>query len=677
MGTAYSTISNACYQSSSSSSSSNAATKCKSSGTERNEQPSTKHGFSELEHRHFTRLRRIVCQDRSGLPPQQYNDADSSCFTSLVWKCSNILALYAETIGQPSETVNAEDMEGILVQKYPEDMATITQRSSHLETICKVSKFGGAMDRSLRQIFFDDSDACDGGANEQFVEFVSNMVWRHGRGHNQKDTLDFLWKTCQNYCKMNAKDQAGGNGEYIPAAVIVQHCFFSAITMHYMLQNSLPDFYANEIDERNLSAENFITQSMTYSLLEYATNSRIEHNFGGYGMDTGFSSTQQTTSSGNPSKLAETTVSKTEFYEWQRKVLPDLFACSIVQFFHVLFFPPGLSQQQLQTQQQQQYQKQGIFQTYAQPFFPILRSSKELSSRNGLASIIPVSSPVFGSNVCERTSDDGGAKSFSVTSSLSPAIFCFASVSSNKFGDKVCPTLLLIRASPKNNNRDDDNALVTFGAYTSSKWEKNKRDFFGTSDCFLFQLAPTLRVLKSLPKMGTRGGHYMYFHNGMSTSIHSGNPSKKDDLAKGLGFGGTVRHPRLFVDIHLEECRVSSRDTSFEEGNLGLPPSTNEDFFSSPSGAATSTSSALHIESLEIYAVGDEDTLRKGFEAQYQHRDIADAALRNARTVDKAAFLGDLRNGVVETKAFAHRGQVDGRAHGSLKGEEDGKANGL
>ena len=85
----------------------------------------------------------------------------------------------------------------------------------------------------------------------------------------------------------------------------------------------------------------------------------------------------------------------------------------------------------------------------------------------------------------------------------------------------------------------------------------------------------------------------------------------------------------------------------------------------------------MHIDSLEVYAVGDEETIRRGFQAQYQHRDIADATLRNARTVDKAAFLGDMRNGVIETKAFAHRGQVDGRANGHLKGEEDGKANGL
>ena len=166
--------------------------------------------------------------------------------------------------------------------------------------------------------------------------------------------------------------------------------------------------------------------------------------------------------------------------------------------------------------------------------------------------------------------------------------------------------------------------------------------------------------------MGTRGGKYMYFHS--NSNVNTSNPSRKDDLAVGLGFGGTVRHPRLFIDYQLEECSVTHQDTSFEEGYLGLPPS--DDPFSSQSFSST-----IHIDILEIYAVGDEDTIQRGFNAQYQHRDIADATLRNARKVDKAAFLGELRN---EGKGvFAHRGQVDGRAHGHLKGEEDEKANGL
>lgn len=438
MGTAYSTISNACYPSSSS----NAATKSKSSGEEHNQTPFTNHGFSKSETQYLTQLRRVVCNASGGRPPRHHSDSDYS-FTSLVWKCSNMLSLYAENIGQPSETLNAEDMERNLAQKFPEGMTTIANRSRHLETICKVNKFVGAMDSSLKGAFFDHSDASEDEDKEQFLEFVSNMIWRHGRGHNQKDTLNFLWNACQKHSNTKPENQASGNGDYILAKDVIEFCFFSATTMHYMLQNPSPDSYANVIDKGNISGENFITQSMTSSLLEYAIYCRTENNFGGYGTGTGFSTTQQTTSGGDPSRRAEKTVSRTEFSEWQRKVLPDLFFCSIVQFFHVLFFPPELSQQQLQTQhhhhhqQQQQFQTKGVFHQYAQPFFPILRSSKELSSRNGSSFIIPISSPVFGSNIDKSSSDDGGAESFCLTNSLSPAMFCFASISANKFGGKV------------------------------------------------------------------------------------------------------------------------------------------------------------------------------------------------------------------------------------------------
>ena len=165
----------------------------------------------------------------------------------------------------------------------------------------------------------------------------------------------------------------------------------------------------------------------------------------------------------------------------------------------------------------------------------------------------------------------------------------------------------------------------------------------------------------------------MYFHS--NTNVVSNNIAKNDELAEGFGFGGTLKNPRLFVDRSLEYCRVMSCDTSFEEGLLGFEPS--DDPLSSSYYVSISSSSTLHIDTLEIYAVGDMETIRRGFQALDQYRDIADANLRNARTVDKAAFMGDLRNGVIESKAFAHRGQIDGRANGCLKGDEDGKANGL
>jgi len=167
----------------------------------------------------------------------------------------------------------------------------------------------------------------------------------------------------------------------------------------------------------------------------------------------------------------------------------------------------------------------------------------------------------------------------------------------------------------------------------------------------------------------------MYFHS--TTNVVSSSLAKKDEMIEGLGFGGSIRKPRFFIDRTLEECHVSSHDTTFEEGELGFPPSSDQlissTSFSNPN---FSSSSSLHIDSLEIYAVGDDDTIRRGFQALTQYREIADANLKNSRTVDKAAFMGDLRSGVIESKAFAHLGQVDGRANGALK-EEDGKANGL
>jgi len=359
--------------------------------------------------------------------------------------------------------------------------------------------------------------------------------------------------------------------------------------------------------------------------------------------------------------------------------------------FEVVFFPPELPSHRFTNLPQNC--KNPIFQKYSRPF-PIIESANQFTTKTTatvsatVSSLTEVSSLVFGSNI--KRSGSANNSTDAITTLLSLPIFAFTSISTTKFGEKWHrlyagadgwtfqklehaimgydgPTLLVMKASSKQHES------VTLGAYTAAKWERNKRDFFGVPDCFLFQLVPTLRVLKSLPKMGTRGGHYMYFHS--NTNTHNLNPSKKVELAEGLGFGGTVRTPRLFIDCHLEECRASSNDTSFEEGHLGVTPS-NDPFSStfSPSGGS-STSSSLHIDSLEVFAVGDSETILKGFQAQSHYRDIADSTLRNARTVDKAAFLGDMRNGVIETKAFAHRGQVDGRAHGCLK--DDGKANGM
>jgi len=313
--------------------------------------------------------------------------------------------------------------------------------------------------------------------------------------------------------------------------------------------------------------------------------------------------------------------------------------------------------------------------------FPTFRSSAEVApgraaSRPRPGEVLPLTSPALGRNHRGGTRGDGPCLPTTV---MNPAVFALASVSSSRFGggwyrlfsgeedgwtflalERAIvgyggPTLLIIRAAD-----DETGAAATFGAYTATKWER-RRDFYGTPDCFLYQLAPELRVCRPLPRVGTRGGHYMYLHS--DTNVASCNPARRDDLPRGLGFGGTLSSPRLFVDAGLETVEASHQDSTYELGHLAAPPPPDD----------PRSRRAHRIESLEVYAVGDAATvIVPGFEERGMRRDVADATLRNARTVDRAAFLG--REG--QGKNFAHRGQVDGRAHGYLKGE-DGKTNGL
>jgi hypothetical protein len=602
---------------------------------------------------------------------------DQISFLTIIWRCSHLLAFTLSTSSPPNNDINAiEAIEAHLMQQYPQHLEFINRRCQELQIIISSSSntlnVASKLSNPLRHVILTLANGVEG---KSFLEFVSNMCWRHGRGYNQQHTLDFIWTA--------VADNSAADNELLCSSNVIEFCFQTASLLHYVLLPSengdLFNLQSMEINEsREIETEATIVRSLTCSLNEYVKKAREhEHNFAGYGVVAQHNNSN-TTSSNN--EADDGCISKREFSEWQQKVVPDLLSYSLMRMCEVLFFPPELPPH-LSPQN-----KGCLLRQYERPF-AILESSHQFTTKTA-TDLIPITSRVFGSNIKRKDATTSAV----ATTLLSPPIFVFTSISTTKFGEKWYrlyagaedgwtfqklehaimgydgPTLLCIKASSKQQQE-----TVTLGAYTAAKWERNKRGFFGLPDCFLFQLVPTLRVLKSLPKMGTRGGHYMYFHS--TTNTHTVNPSKKDELAEGLGFGGTVRHPRLFVDCHLEECRASSQDTSFEEGHIGVTPSA--DPFSStfsPSGGA-STSSKLHIESLEVYAVGDYETIKKGFQAQNHYRDISDATLRNARTVDKAAFLGDMRNGVVENKTFAHRGQVDCRAAGCL--QDDGKSNGL
>lgn len=192
------------------------------------------------------------------------------------------------------------------------------------------------------------------------------------------------------------------------------------------------------------------------------------------------------------------------------------------------------------------------------------------------------------------------------------------------------PTLLIVRAASGD----------LFGAFTGSSWKESK-DFYGNSDCFLFQLLPRVSVYRP----SGNGTNFMYCNSFARSRGY-------DNQAHGIGFGGTITEPRLFLAESWDNCSASSRDMTFENGAL--------------LGSAVG-SSHFELESLEVWAVGGEEVVAAGLGDQKKARAVKDAAIKKARKVDKAAFLDDFRSGVIESKAFAHRQQVVGRADADLE----------
>jgi hypothetical protein len=200
------------------------------------------------------------------------------------------------------------------------------------------------------------------------------------------------------------------------------------------------------------------------------------------------------------------------------------------------------------------------------------------------------------------------------------------------------PTLIIIRAT---------NGGI-FGAFTASAWKETK-DFYGSSDCFLYQLIPMTAVYR--PSGG--GTNFMYCNSEARSRGY-------DAQAHGIGFGGDVHKPRLFISETFENCIALSQDMTFQHGLL-LPKT--------PNGGMQRS---FDIDSLEVWGVGGDDVVAEALGARFRQREITEANLRKARKVDKAAFLDDFRGGLIESKAFAYRDQIRGRADAAID-ERNGK----
>ncbi len=183
-----------------------------------------------------------------------------------------------------------------------------------------------------------------------------------------------------------------------------------------------------------------------------------------------------------------------------------------------------------------------------------------------------------------------------------------------------------------------------FGAFTSTAWKENK-DFYGNSDCFLFQLQPNVQVIR--PRGGRGGTNFMYCNSESRSRGYDGQ-------AHGIGFGGTVEKPRLFIAESFDGCMASASDLTFESGALLAPLRKTNSTHTMDTLSPTMTSSRKYfdIESLEVWGVGGDEIVAAALGARRQQREIKAANIRKARKVDKAAFLDDLKSGLIESKAF-------------------------
>lgn len=208
------------------------------------------------------------------------------------------------------------------------------------------------------------------------------------------------------------------------------------------------------------------------------------------------------------------------------------------------------------------------------------------------------------------------------------------------------PTLLLITpyaVEDPSSPSSSPEPLVVLGAFTASAWKESK-DFYGSTDAFLYRMLPSAQLFR--PK----------FHENNFQYCNSAARSKGyDQQAHGIGFGGSVQQPRLFLPESFEDCSALTQDLTYENGCL-LPKTA--------SGAVVKR---FDIENLEVWGVGGDELVQQALAARIQARELRKKMIDKARKVDKSQFLDDFRSGAVSSKAFAFQQQIDGRADADVQ----------
>ena len=332
-----------------------------------------------------------------------------------------------------------------------------------------------------------------------------------------------------------------------------------------------------------------------------------------------------------------------EFLEWAETTVPML-ASSLSTFLHVLFnffckktdgnmhrFPPGVTPLLMPTISVDNTGKKRTIDTESNTlsfFFPDTNKSSHLFA---LAS----TSITLASGRFHR-----------LFSSEADGLSC------NRLMNALIgyhgPTLIIIRSKEVKGKC----GTGMFGAFTYSPWDRESGEFYGNSDSFLFRLGPEpMGVYRPKGGGGVNESNFMFFNPEARSKGY-------DQLAWGIGFGGTAQEPRLYIDEILDGSTAKDQDLTFENGPLLSLKDESNSYCS------------FEVEAIEAFGVGSSQMIEDAMNARDEYRKEAQKKIRNAMKGAKAAFLEDMQSGLVGTKVFKHRDEMRGR-DGACNMDED------
>ncbi|GMI20058.1 hypothetical protein TrRE_jg2514 [Triparma retinervis] len=190
----------------------------------------------------------------------------------------------------------------------------------------------------------------------------------------------------------------------------------------------------------------------------------------------------------------------------------------------------------------------------------------------------------------------------------------------------------------------DLNCGVEIGVYSTSLYKEAPGFESPASPSFIFTTHPHFTVY--LQRERSREPHHQY----LNASSRSKN---RDNLPHGVGWGGFTSQGEGGFRIFLPENEFMSPKCS---------PGTANDCRTFLPGPLLPVECMGVGDAVRIRVYGTKNVssglLSLNAEAERRNQSVA-----KARKVDRAAFLDDFKNGVIESKAFAHTSQVDkGRA---------------